>query len=171
MPGIYGQFSWMRFEWMRSAVGDVSSLLLEPILYGWCSMAAYHKAFQMMSLPSSNNLTMKQVIYLEQEQGSQYMHTSMRIINQRFQRNKEVLSSNTIMAVATLVIAASFSGESDACKAHHEGLVKLIELRGGIDTFHRVDSLHLSRYVFSTWCFRRNLQGNWTLTIHAQDRL
>lgn len=155
MPNIYGQFSWLRFEWMKSAVGHVSSLLEEPILYGWCSMAGYHKAFQMMSLPSSSTSTMKHIIQLQQEQASRHMHSSMRMINLRFQQNKEVLSSNTIMAVAILVIVASFSGESHACRAHHDGLIKLIELRGGIDTFHRVDSLHLSRYVFSiftiTW--------------------
>jgi hypothetical protein len=85
------------------------------------------------------------VIDLQREQASQYMHNAMRMVNRRFQQNKDILSSPTVMAVATLVICAAFSGEPDACKTHHDGLVKLIELRGGIDTFPRSQSLHLSR--------------------------
>jgi hypothetical protein len=99
----------------------------------------------MMSLASSKTSTMKHVIYLQQEQASHHMHNAIRMINRRFQENKDALSLTTVIAVAILVVCAAFSGEPDACKIHHDGLIKLIELRGGIDTFHRSQALHLSR--------------------------
>lgn len=129
----------------RTVGGLERDLYDEPNLHGWCSIVAYHKSFQMMSLASSKTSTMKHVIELQREEASQYMHNAMRMINLRFQQNKDILSSSTVAAVATLVVCAALSGEPDACKTHHDGLIKLIELRGGIDTFHRSQSLHLSR--------------------------
>jgi hypothetical protein len=141
MPNIYGKAAWMTL----TVGGLAKDLYDEPNLHGWCSIAGYHKSFQMISLASSRTSTMKHVIHLQQEEASQYMHNAMRMINRRFQQNKETLSSTTVMAVATLVTCAAFSGEPNACKTHYDGLVKLIELRGGIDAFYRSQALHLSR--------------------------
>jgi hypothetical protein len=135
-------------SWMAHSVGGLSpDQYDEPSILGWCSMAAYHKSFQMMSLPSSRTSAMKHLIHLQREEASLYMYKSMRMINRKFQQNKECLKGTTVTAVATLVICAAFSAEPDACKTHHDGLVKLIELRGGIDTIHRPQAHHCSRYA------------------------
>lgn len=91
---------------------------------------------------------MRHLIHQQQEEASQYMHSSMRMINRRFQEDKGVPSSITVIAVATLVTCAALSGVTDAMKTHHEGLIKLIEMRGGVDSFPRVQALNLSRYAF-----------------------
>ena len=141
MPRIYGKSLRMSLSIYRPEY----YLCDEANVLAWCAMGGYHKSSQMMALASSKTSTMKHLIRLQQEEASQYMHRSMRIINRRFQQSKEILSSSTVIAVSTLVICAALSDEPEACKTHHNGLIKLVELRGGIDTFSRPDAFHLSR--------------------------
>lgn len=145
MPAIYGRGSWTFGSEGPWRNGLNQSLYDEPNLQVWCSIAAYHKASQMMSLPSSRTSSMRHLIHQQQEEASQHMHNAMRMINRRFQEDNGVPSFSSVMAVSSLVIATAMSGAFNAMRTHHDGLVKLVEMRGGAETFPRVEALGLSR--------------------------
>ncbi|KAK5055420.1 hypothetical protein LTR84_013170 [Exophiala bonariae] len=144
MPSIYGRGSqsgsigaWR--HGLRLCLSDQANLQV------WCSISAYHKAAQMMSLPSSRASSMRHVIRQQQEEASQHLHNSMRLLNRHFQENKGAPSLSSVLAVSSLIIATALSGAVDAMQTHHDGLVKMIEMRGGVETFPRIEAIGLSR--------------------------
>lgn len=143
MPLVFGDGDIAR----AGMVHDVNYALEDRAqLHAVCAMAAYHQSFQLKtldSLPGSSGTVY--VMRLYQEEAFHHMHSAMQIIRSRCEQAGEVLRLTSIAAVARLVICAAFSNDADACRAHLDGLINLIELRGGIDTFPRDVAHHLSR--------------------------
>lgn len=66
-----------------------------------------------------------------------HFQKGLRILRERLLSNNDAarLSDSTISVVLKLANAAHFDGDYEASRQHMEGLRKIVDLRGGLDTF------------------------------------
>ncbi|KAE9381158.1 hypothetical protein N431DRAFT_490595 [Stipitochalara longipes BDJ] len=76
---------------------------------------------------------------------SHHVMEAVRLLNKKFENPKESLSITSLISAAMLGSCTSFSGDKDHFFAHHNGILKMVEIRGGIDTIPRGLAHQISR--------------------------
>jgi hypothetical protein len=142
LPQIHGKHNHSVTTTRREFSGAIED---EAYLHAVCAVMASHQVRSLQELHASGSTHLSDHISLYIEEATLHLRLAIRLINHRMQDIKQSLSVLTIAAVARLAVAVAFVAGIDAHKAHQEGLLRLIELRGGINTFPRQEAHELSR--------------------------
>jgi hypothetical protein len=78
-------------------------------------------------------------------EASTHLFEAVRLMNKKFEDAKETLSTTSIMTTVVLAGCTAFIGDAAQLMSHHDGHVRMVELRGGIDTLPRFLAHGVSR--------------------------
>ncbi|KAE9368500.1 hypothetical protein N431DRAFT_295916, partial [Stipitochalara longipes BDJ] len=87
--------------------------------------------------------------------GEAYYHNmeGVRLLNKKFDDPREALSTTALFAATILGMGGAYLGDKMATDAHYQGIIKMVRLRGGIDTLPRsLAALIITRtVVYMAW--------------------
>ena len=122
--------------------------LLPPFRQRWLiknrAMALSH--LSILKLKSSSSLAVQEAGDMVDE-AFVHIFEAVRLLNKKFEDPKEALSSTTLYGVALMATCAAHLGNKVHLETHSKGMIRMIELRGGIDTLPRKVANQLSRYA------------------------
>ncbi|PMD42743.1 hypothetical protein L207DRAFT_581395 [Hyaloscypha variabilis F] len=119
-------------------VAQISLALSDPV----CMRAVMAIAASQLSTIKSNALApyhwkgreeAKQLI----DDAVYHMSEGVRLLNERFEDPKQSLTVASVFGAALLGLCPFYLGDISLAEAHHEGMLKMIELRGGINALPR----------------------------------
>lgn len=88
-------------------------------------------------------------------QATFFLSETLRLLQEKFNDVKSALSNVSIFITSMLATSMGIVADKDQLEAHCRGLMRMVELRGGIDTLPRIIAHHVSRSVSDSCDFMR----------------
>ncbi|KAH7333478.1 hypothetical protein BKA65DRAFT_480018 [Rhexocercosporidium sp. MPI-PUGE-AT-0058] len=88
-------------------------------------------------------------------QANTFLFEGIRLLQPKIHDAQESVSDVTVFVTSSLATAVGILADKAALAAHHKGMIRMVELRGGIDTLPRSIAHHVSRIdSAAAWIFK-----------------
>lgn len=136
-PNIYG-----KDNLFSPSIWLVELAVTDPAaVFAMVAQAAFHRSALMSK--SQNIEKQKEAV----TQATAFLSESLRLLQMKFENTKEALSNVSIFITAMLASSMGIVADKAQLETHYKGMMRMVELRGGIDALPRIVAHQVSRLV------------------------